>query len=146
MSNEKTEVLIRSHGKLVICKAYVRIPHPDGPNHIWEGDEVLWVERLGECDYAEPHFKRRGTPYVFVHARDFRAGMILPAPIIKKLHLTDGDSVEIIEDGNRIIIMPSSSKPKYKLADLLKQCDEKATKPSDLKEWDEMQPVGREEL
>lgn len=74
------------------------------------------------------------------------AGTILPALILKKLNLSKGDAIEVTEDGNRIILTPALTKPRYKLADLLKQCDENAPMSNSLKEWDEAQPVGRELL
>jgi len=74
------------------------------------------------------------------------AGTILPSPVLKKLHLSEGDAIEISVKGNSIVIAPSTSKPKYALKDLLKQCDSKAPKPKELKEWDEAEPVGQELL
>ncbi len=74
------------------------------------------------------------------------AGMILPAVILKKLDLSEGDEIEISENGNQIVITPRRNKPKYKLQELLAQCDLKAPMPEVLTEWDNIQPVGRESL
>jgi antitoxin ChpS len=74
------------------------------------------------------------------------AGMILPAVILKKLHLSEGDEIEISENGNQILLTPKQNKPKYTLKELLAQCDLKAPMPEAVKEWDEVQPAGRESL
>lgn len=74
------------------------------------------------------------------------AGMILPAVILKKLHLSEGDEIEISENGSQIVITPNQDKPKYSLKELLAQCDLKAPMPDVVKEWDAVQPVGRESL
>ena len=74
------------------------------------------------------------------------AGMILPAVILKKLHLSEGDEIEISENGSQIVITPNQDKPKYSLKELLAQCNLKAPMPDVVKEWDAVQPVGRESL
>ena len=74
------------------------------------------------------------------------AGMILPAAILKKLHLSEGDEIEISENGNQIIITPKKIKPKYTLKELLAQCDLKAPIHEAVKEWDEVQAIGQESL
>ncbi|NOQ79545.1 MAG: AbrB/MazE/SpoVT family DNA-binding domain-containing protein [Gammaproteobacteria bacterium] len=74
------------------------------------------------------------------------AGMILPAVILKKLHLSEGDEIEISENGNQILLTPKQNKPKYTLKELLAQCDLKAPMPEAVKEWDEVQPAGLESL
>ena len=45
-------------------------------------------------------------------------GMIIPAAIIKKLDLKEGDRVDIQDEDGRIIIVPTKSKPKYSLTEL----------------------------
>lgn len=72
------------------------------------------------------------------------AGAILPAAILKKLNLSEGDSIEVSEDGKRIVIEPCNEKPKYTLSELVAQCDENAPMPKELEEWGNIQPVGRE--
>ena len=72
------------------------------------------------------------------------AGAILPAVLLKKLRLSEGDEIEITEDGNRIII--AHAKRRYSLEELLKVCDENAPMPADLDAWAQVQPVGRELL
>ncbi len=74
------------------------------------------------------------------------SGMILPAVILKKLHLSEGDEVEISENGSQIMITPKKNKPKFTLKELLAQCDLDAPMPEAAKEWDEMPVVGQESL
>lgn len=74
------------------------------------------------------------------------SGMILPSAILKKLNLSDGDEVDVSESGNKIMITPKKIKPKYTLKELLAQCDLNAPMPNTVKEWDDIQPVGRESL
>jgi antitoxin ChpS len=74
------------------------------------------------------------------------SGLILPAVMLKTLHLSEGDEIEISENGNQIVITPKQNQPKYTLKELLAQCDLKAPMPAAVKEWEEIQPVGRESL
>jgi len=74
------------------------------------------------------------------------AGTILPAAIREKLQLNEGDSVEIEVQGGQIVIKPCKVKPKYKLSDLVAQCDESAPYPDELRDWDEASFVGQETL
>ena len=74
------------------------------------------------------------------------AGAILPAAIREKLHLDEGDSVDIDVQGGKIIISPCQVKPTYTLSELVAQCDESAPYPDELKDWDEDPAVGQEVL
>jgi len=74
------------------------------------------------------------------------AGMILPAVILKKLHLSEGDELEIAENNGQITIIPKKSRPEYTLKELLAQCDLNTPIPETVKEWDEVQAVGQEQL
>ena len=71
-------------------------------------------------------------------------GMIIPAAIIKKLDLKEGDRVDIQDENGRIIIVPTKSKPKYSLTELLAKCDESAPMPQELLDWDNTQEEGNE--
>lgn len=73
-------------------------------------------------------------------------GVVLPAAIREKLHLSAGDSVEIDVQGGQIVIKPCKVKPKYKLSELVAQCDENAPYPDKLREWDEAPAVSQEAL
>ncbi len=74
------------------------------------------------------------------------SGLILPAIILKKLNLSEGDEIDVSESGNKIVITPKKMKPKYSLKELLALCDLNAPMPNAVKEWDDIQPVGRESL
>jgi len=54
-----------------------------------------------------------------------------------------GDAFEMKVSGDTLVLRPYRSK--YKLADLLQQCDLNAPAP-DLEWWDSMPPVGQEIL
>jgi antitoxin ChpS len=69
-------------------------------------------------------------------------GAIFPAVLLNKLGLSAGDDIVFEQEGDKVFI--ASSKPKYKLDDLLAKCDESAPMPIDLTQWDELQPVGNE--
>ncbi len=74
------------------------------------------------------------------------AGAILPAPFLKKLHLHLGDAISIKEEGNRIVIEPAKARRKYKLQDLVAQCDTNAPLAEDLLAWETAPAVGEELL
>ena len=74
------------------------------------------------------------------------AGAIIPSHMLKKHNLKVGERINITEEGNRIIIEPSSDKQKYTLAELLKQCDSSADMPKALEIWNESERVGNELL
>lgn len=71
-------------------------------------------------------------------------GAAFPASALKDLGLKAGQTMtmDTTSDG-RIILTP---KRKYKLADLIAQCDLKAAPPADLAEWEAAKPVGQELL
>ena len=71
-------------------------------------------------------------------------GTIIPASLLKKLNLKEGDRVDIQDDNGRIVIIPIRIKPKYTLAELLAQCDETAPMPQELMDWDNTSEVGNE--
>lgn len=66
------------------------------------------------------------------------AAIRLPASILAQLGASIGDAIEVDPATLKV------AKPKYKLADLLAQCDKNAPPPEDLSAWDSSEPVGRE--
>ena len=72
------------------------------------------------------------------------AGTIIPAALLKKLNLKEGDLVDIRDDEGRIIIVPNRIKRKYTLTELLAQCDESAPMPQELIDWDNTPEEGNE--
>lgn len=71
-------------------------------------------------------------------------GAIIPLKILRSLNLKDGDDVIVRCSDNQITIEPARQRPKYKLADLLAQCDPSAPMPQEIKDWDEAPAVGKE--
>jgi antitoxin ChpS len=67
---------------------------------------------------------------------------VLPPGVLRDLGLKAGQSMrmETTADG-RIVLSP---KRRYKLADLLAQCDPTAPPPADLAPWEAARPVGQE--
>lgn len=74
------------------------------------------------------------------------ARAILPASIREKLHLNDGDSVEIDVQSSQMVIKPCKVKTRYKLSELVAQCDEKAPYPDELRDWDNTPAIGHEAI
>ena len=66
------------------------------------------------------------------------AAIRLPATMLAQLGASIGDAIEVDPASLKV------AKPKYKLADLLAQCDKNAPPPADMVAWDAMAPVGRE--
>lgn len=66
------------------------------------------------------------------------AALKLPAKMLSKIGATIGDTVVVDPKAFR------GMKPKYKLTDLLNQCDQNAKAPSDMAMWENMKPVGQE--
>lgn len=71
-------------------------------------------------------------------------GVVIPKRFLDAINADAGDALEMTVDNGRFLMTPVKTKPKYKLADLLKKCDENAPMPDVLNEWDNAQPVGNE--
>ena len=67
------------------------------------------------------------------------AAIRLPAAFLAAIGAKIGDTIEITPGAVRC------TKPAYKLADLLAQCDKNALPPADMTAWDAAPPVGRRE-
>jgi len=70
--------------------------------------------------------------------------VVIPPPVLKDLGIRAGQYLRLATtpDG-RIVLTP---KRKYVLADLIQQCDPKASLPADLALWDQARPAGDEVL
>ena len=66
------------------------------------------------------------------------AAIRLPASMLSQIGASIGDAIEVDP------AMMKVAKPKYKLSDLLAQCDKNAPPPADMAAWEAMAPVGRE--
>ncbi|MEE9425240.1 MAG: AbrB/MazE/SpoVT family DNA-binding domain-containing protein [Methylococcales bacterium] len=71
-------------------------------------------------------------------------GTIIPASLLKKLDLKEGDRVDIQDDNGRILISPNRTRPQYTLTELLAKCDQSAPMPQELIDWDNTPEVGNE--
>ena len=73
-------------------------------------------------------------------------GLTLPKNILDKLDLTAGDSVDIGINAGQIVVTPSTpvQKPRYKLADLLAQCDFTDPVSEEERLWMRSPPLGKE--
>lgn len=69
---------------------------------------------------------------------------VLPPALLKDLGLAAGQPMTLTTNEQGEIIL--ARKRKYRLADLLAQCDTKARSPADIESWDSALPIGREIL
>jgi antitoxin ChpS len=68
------------------------------------------------------------------------AAIRLPATMLTQIGASIGDAVEVDPAAFRV------AKPKYKLADILAQCNKSAPAPADMASWENMPSVGAEIL
>jgi antitoxin ChpS len=68
------------------------------------------------------------------------AAIRLPATMLTQIGATIGDAIEVDPQAFRV------AKPKYKLADLLAQCNKNAQPPADMATWESTSPIGAEIL
>ncbi len=66
------------------------------------------------------------------------AAIRLPATMLTQIGATIGDAVEVDPQAFRV------AKPKYRLADLVAQCNKNAPPPADMAAWENMLPDGAE--
>lgn len=66
------------------------------------------------------------------------AAIKLPATMLSQIGASIGDTVEVEPKDFRMV------RPKYKLEDLVKECDINAPVPTDIAEWERMEPIGLE--
>lgn len=69
-------------------------------------------------------------------------GIIIPDIILKKLELKTGDKVDIDLVNDQIVV--TRAKLKYTLDELLVKCNPNAPLTEEIKEWDQIKPVGLE--
>jgi antitoxin component of MazEF toxin-antitoxin module len=73
------------------------------------------------------------------------AGLILPAALMRSMSLCVGQEVEVAQAGETLVLKPKANK-KFKLGDLLAQCNPRAKPPTDMVSWENVQPVGKEAI
>lgn len=69
--------------------------------------------------------------------------MAIPKALLEDLGLTANTKVALRLDHGALIVAPLS-KAKYTLAELLSQCDLGAPVNADVREWQDIRPVGKE--
>ena len=74
------------------------------------------------------------------------SGAIIPARLLQRMKLKDGDGIVIAEEKDRLVITKSGDRPRYTLAELLAECDPSAPMPEDCVIWDAAPAVGDEVL
>ncbi|MBX9573039.1 MAG: AbrB/MazE/SpoVT family DNA-binding domain-containing protein [Candidatus Obscuribacterales bacterium] len=67
----------------------------------------------------------------------------VPPALLEQLHLQAGSTVTISLDGNKLVI-ESSPKPRYSLAELLASSDYSEEQPESEREWADTSNAGRE--
>ncbi|MDR0278536.1 MAG: AbrB/MazE/SpoVT family DNA-binding domain-containing protein [Paucimonas sp.] len=72
------------------------------------------------------------------------AAIRLPSTVLKQMSLASGDVLVLDVSEETITLKPVKARPRYRLADLMAQCDLTAPEPEELAAWNAMQPVGRE--
>ncbi len=74
------------------------------------------------------------------------SGAIIPARLLQRMKLKDGDGIVIAEEQDRLVITKSGDRPRYTLEALLAECDPSAPMPTDCVIWDAAPAVGDEVL
>jgi len=69
--------------------------------------------------------------------------LAVPRPVLEVLGLRPGAKVGIAIERGRLVVEPPK-RPRYTLDELLAQCDSKARRTKEEREWLDNKPVGRE--
>lgn len=70
---------------------------------------------------------------------------VMPPMVLKALKLSAGQAMTLdTTDDGKIVLSKVSQPTKYTLEELLAQCDLSAPQPEELREWDNIRPVGNE--
>jgi len=69
--------------------------------------------------------------------------LAVPPALLNLLHLRPGARVGITVESGRLVVEPHK-RPRYTLDELLAQCDRKAARTKEEREWVRDKPVGRE--
>jgi antitoxin ChpS len=68
------------------------------------------------------------------------AAVRLPSKLLTQVGAKIGDSIEVDPEAIKV------AKPKYKLSDLIAQCNKDAEPPVDMGSWNNKMPIGAEML
>ena len=69
--------------------------------------------------------------------------LAVPPALLNVLRLRPGTKVELAVEGGRLVVAPRQ-RPRYTLDELLAQCNPKAPRGREEREWLDAEPVGRE--
>ena len=69
--------------------------------------------------------------------------LAVPPAVLDALHLQVGATVEVVAEGDVMIVRPRT-RPRFKLTDLLAQCDPNAPMSAEDRAWLDDKPVGSE--
>jgi antitoxin ChpS len=69
--------------------------------------------------------------------------LAVPPALLDMLHLRPGAKVGLAVQGGRLVVEPQQ-RPRYTLAELLAQCNPKAPRSKEDREWLDSKPVGGE--
>jgi len=88
----------------------------------------------------------KGITVHTTHLRKVGGSMMIAVPpvLLNVLGLEIGGQVGLTLKDGQLIIKPKKIKPKYRLDDLLAQCDANAPLSEEEKQWLDSVPVGRE--
>ncbi|WIY52261.1 AbrB/MazE/SpoVT family DNA-binding domain-containing protein [Devosia sp. YIM 151766] len=70
----------------------------------------------------------------------------VPAAARHSLLLREGQELAVSIEGDRLILQPVAKTPRYRLEDLMGQCELDASHPDETRDWLDAPPVGREIL
>lgn len=71
--------------------------------------------------------------------------LAVPPALLDMLHLRSGGKVSIAVEGDRLVVKPQH-RPRYRLDELLAQCNPKAVRTKEEREWLGDKPMGGELL
>jgi antitoxin ChpS len=71
--------------------------------------------------------------------------LAVPPAVLEALNLQAGATVDVVAEGDVMVVRPRT-RPRFKLADLLAQCDPNASMNVEDQEWLNDRPVGSELL
>lgn len=69
--------------------------------------------------------------------------LAVPPALLEILHLRPGAKVGVAVQRGRLVVQPQK-RPRYTLEELLAQCNPKAVRPREEREWLDNKPVGDE--
>jgi antitoxin ChpS len=101
-------------------------------------DIILYLDITKEvCRMSHPARLRRVGGSVM---------LAIPPSLLDALDLAPGAQVDLSVKAGRLVVEPKQQRRRYTLKELLAQCDPKAPRPREDREWITTPPIGRELL